>query len=108
MSGEKNSISKSELTDELTADLQADRETGYFMGSVLVGRAGEVLLRQCYGMANLEHQVPNAPQTKFRLASVTKQFTATAILQLRDRGLLDIDRPISNYLPNQLEKRVPI
>ncbi len=80
--------------------LQAYLETGYFMGTVLVACAGEVLLSQGYGMANLEHSVPNIPQTKFRLGSITKQFTATAILQLQEQGLLNVHDSISTYLPD--------
>ena len=70
------------------------------MGSVLVARKDEVLLSQGYGMTNLEHDVFNSPQTKFRLGSITKQFTAAAILQLYDRGLLDVNDRISTFLPN--------
>src|ERR1022692_5225508 len=53
-----------------------------FMGSVLVARGDEVLLSKGYGSANLEWDVPNSPATKFRLGSVTKQFTAASILLL--------------------------
>ena len=88
------------VTDKLDAYLQACLTNRYFMGSVLVAYRGEVLLNQGYGMANLEHGVHNSPQTKFRLGSITKQFTATAILQLQDQGLLDLQAPISTYLPN--------
>jgi CubicO group peptidase (beta-lactamase class C family) len=78
-------------------------ETGFFMGSVLIAYAGEVLLRQGYGMANLEHGVANSSQTKFRLGSVTKQFTAATILLLQEQGLLEINNLISTYLPNYPE-----
>ncbi|GAA6621677.1 serine hydrolase [Scytonema sp. NUACC26] len=87
-------------TDEMTAYLQACLANRYFMGSVLVTRAGEVLLSAGYGMANLEHNVPNTPQTKFRLGSITKQFTAAAILQLQEQGLLEMHQKISTYLPD--------
>ncbi|MBN1224985.1 MAG: beta-lactamase family protein [Candidatus Aminicenantes bacterium] len=50
-------------------------------------------------MADYEHNVPNAPQTKFRLASLTKQFTAMAVLQLHERNLLSLDDPINKYIP---------
>jgi len=51
-----------------------------FMGSVLVARGADVLLSKGYGAANLEWDIPNAPATKFRLGSITKQFTAASIL----------------------------
>ncbi|WP_315789918.1 serine hydrolase [Fischerella sp. JS2] len=88
------------IADEMKAYLQACLANRYFMGSVLVACAGEVLLSAGYGMANLEHNVPNIPQTKFRLGSITKQFTATAILQLQEQGLLEVHQEISAYLPN--------
>src|ERR1700720_3778285 len=49
-------------------------------------------------MANAEHQVPNTPETKFRLGSITKQFTAMAILILQERGKLALEDPIGKYL----------
>jgi len=51
-----------------------------FMGAVLVAQHGKVLLDKGYGFTNLEWQIPNSPSTKFRIASLTKQFTAVAIL----------------------------
>ena len=61
-----------------------------FMGSVLVARDGTVLLDKGYGFANLEWNVPNSPTTKFRLGSVTKQFTAASTLLLQERGKLPL------------------
>src|SRR5262245_58571440 len=57
-----------------------------FMGSVLVARGDDILFSKSYGMANLEWKVPNTPTTKFRIGSITKQFTAAAILLLEERG----------------------
>jgi CubicO group peptidase (beta-lactamase class C family) len=88
------------IAGEIAHYLQAYLETGYFMGSVLVARGSEILLSEGYGMANLEHSVPNTPYTKFCIGSVTKQFTATAILQLQQQGLLDVNQAISTYLPD--------
>src|SRR5438309_3115358 len=70
-----------------------------FMGAVLVARGGEVLLSKGYGSANLEWEIPDSPSTKFRLGSVTKQFTAASILLLEERGKLKVDDPVKKYLP---------
>ena len=78
--------------------VEASVSSGQFMGSVLVARDGRVLLSRGYGFANLEWSIPNTPATKFRVGSVTKQFTAAAILLLEDRGKLRIEDPISKYL----------
>jgi CubicO group peptidase (beta-lactamase class C family) len=64
------------------------------MGSILVAQNGHVLLDKGYGAANLEWQIPNSSTTKFRLGSLTKQFTAAAILLLEERGQLNITDPI--------------
>lgn len=80
--------------------MNAATKLGKFSGSVLVAQKGKVLLSKGYGMANYELDVPNTPQTKFRLGSITKQFTAMAIMQLQERGLLNIDEPVTRYLPD--------
>ncbi len=69
-----------------------------FSGSILVVRDGKLLISKGYGMANLELDVPNKPQTIFRLGSLTKQFTAMAIMILQERGKLHTNDPICNYL----------
>ena len=71
-----------------------------FMGAVLVARGSEVLLSKGYGSANLEWDVPNTPATKFRLGSITKQFTAASILLLEERGKLSLDDPIKKHMPD--------
>ena len=68
-----------------------------FSGTVLVAKNGVPVFRKAYGLANREWDVPNTPDTKFRIGSNTKQFTATAILQLAEAGKLSIDDPVSKY-----------
>jgi CubicO group peptidase (beta-lactamase class C family) len=71
-----------------------------FMGTVLVAEGDHILLDQGYGMADLEWNIPNSPEVKFRLGSLTKQFTATLILLLQQDGKLHIEDPVSKYLPD--------
>jgi len=71
---------------------------GSFSGSILIARNGEVLLSKGYGFADREQKSLNTPQTKFRLGSITKQFTAMAILILEAQGKLDVHDHICNYL----------
>jgi CubicO group peptidase (beta-lactamase class C family) len=71
-----------------------------FMGAVLVARGDQVILSKGYGSANLEWNVPNTPATKFRLGSVTKQFTAAAILLLAERGKLALEDPVKKHWPD--------
>jgi CubicO group peptidase (beta-lactamase class C family) len=74
-----------------------------FMGAVLVAEQDTVLLSQGYGNADLEWAIPNSPATKFRIGSITKQFTAACILLLQERGQLKLEDPIKKYLPNAPE-----
>ncbi|MCA1566136.1 MAG: serine hydrolase [Acidobacteria bacterium] len=73
---------------------------GQFNGSALVAENGKVIYKKGFGLANMEWNVPNEADTKFRLASVTKQFTAALILQLVDQGKLKLDGKLSEYLPD--------
>ena len=70
-----------------------------FNGAVLVAEHGKIILRKGYGMADLEWSIPNSPETKFRLGSVSKQFTATLIVKLVERGKLALDGKLADYLP---------
>ena len=69
-----------------------------FMGTVLVARGTDVILNKGYGSANLEWDIPNTPTTKFRLGSITKQFTAASILLLEERGKLKVEDLINKHL----------
>src|SRR5690606_12877718 len=73
-------------------------DDGSFSGAVLIARDGEILLSAGYGMANLEWDVPNTPDTRFRIGSLTKQSTAMSILILQDRGSLTVQDPICQYI----------
>lgn len=70
-----------------------------FNGSVLVSEQGKVILRKGYGMANMEWDIPCEANTKFRIGSVTKQFTAAIVLQLASEGKLKLDATMTEYLP---------
>jgi CubicO group peptidase (beta-lactamase class C family) len=74
--------------------------THNFMGAVIVVRDNEIIFNKGFGSANLEWDIPNSPTTKFRIGSVTKQFTAASILLLEERGKLKIDDPVKKYLPD--------
>jgi len=72
--------------------------TDHFRGAVLVGIDGKVVFEKAYGPADQEWDVPNTPKTKFRIASLTKQFTAACILMLQERRLLHVQDPISKHM----------
>jgi D-alanyl-D-alanine carboxypeptidase len=72
---------------------------GALSGTVYVARGDTVLLARGYGLANREDSIPNAPRTRFALASMSKMFTATAVLQLVDAGKLRLDDTLARVLP---------
>lgn len=71
-----------------------------FSGSILIARGGEILLAKGYGSANYELDVPNTPQTKFHLASISKTFTSAAVMILEKRGALTVQDPLAKYIPD--------
>jgi CubicO group peptidase (beta-lactamase class C family) len=71
---------------------------GQFNGSILVAENGKVIYKKGFGMANMEWAIPNQPDTRFRIASVTKQFTAALVLQLVEEGKIKLDGKITDYL----------
>jgi CubicO group peptidase (beta-lactamase class C family) len=81
--------------------IQESVKQNHFMGTVLVERDGKAILDKGYGSADLEWNIPNAPDTRFRLGSITKQFTAASILLLEERGKLKVEDPISKYMPDE-------
>jgi CubicO group peptidase (beta-lactamase class C family) len=90
----------SPLLDALGLIVQDYVDSGEFIGSVLVARGDEILIDRSYGYADIESRQPNTPGTQFRIGSVTKQFTAAAILLLEEDGLLSLDDRIAVHLPD--------
>lgn len=82
--------------DSLLADFAAPGAPG---ASVVVVRDGRVLLERAYGLADVDGRVRATPRTDYRLASLTKEFTATAVMLLSDEGKLTFDDPVSRWLP---------
>ncbi|WP_199799724.1 serine hydrolase [Pseudoblastomonas halimionae] len=80
--------------------VSVEAEKGTFMGTALVAIGDEIVFDRGYGSANLEWDIANTPDAKFRIGSVTKQFTAAAILLLEERGQIDLDVPVKTYWPD--------
>ncbi|HYI97190.1 MAG TPA: serine hydrolase [Bryobacteraceae bacterium] len=77
---------------------------GQFNGTVLVSEGGKVIYKKGFGLANMEWEIPNTPDTKFRLGSITKQFTAAVILQLVNEGKIGLNDKLSQYIPDYPKK----
>jgi CubicO group peptidase (beta-lactamase class C family) len=80
--------------------MQAQADIKGFSGAVLVMKQNKVLLRKGYGLADREWSIANTADAKFRIGSVTKQFTAACILQLVEKGKLSLDDKLSKFYPD--------
>src|SRR5687768_10124353 len=83
--------------DKLLAAQFKDNEPGV---AVLVARKGEIIYKKGFGLANLELDVPMQVDNIFRIGSITKQFTAVAILQLMEQGKLNLQDEITKFIPD--------
>lgn len=89
--------SKIEKMEKVVASYVSNQQ---FMGAVLVAQGDDIILNKGYGSANVEWNIPNTPATKFRLGSVTKQFTAASILLLEQQGKLKTTDLLKKHFPD--------
>ncbi|MDQ3747417.1 MAG: serine hydrolase [Acidobacteriota bacterium] len=87
-----------QITAKIDEYMNAAVKVEGFSGSILVARDGKTIVNKGYAMANIELNVQNTPDTVFRLGSITKQFTAMAIMMLAERGKLNVNDPACKYL----------
>jgi CubicO group peptidase (beta-lactamase class C family) len=93
---------------------RADRFIQYFVnnrlfqGTVLVAQDGQPVFRKAYGWANADWRIPNGPDTKYRIGSMTKQFTAALVMQLVEQNRLSLDDSIVKYYPDAKEVWRPV
>lgn len=93
-------LSTKKLQKEADRYLKASVRHDYFSGAVLIARDGKPVFSKGYGMANYELGAPNMEGTIFKIGSLTKQFTALAVMQLVEKGKLNVNDPISRHLKN--------
>lgn len=92
-------VSEVRAVDALRDEAQRRADAGKFSGAVLLARANKILLREAYGLADRENRIANTVETRFRTASVSKMFTAVAILRLVQDGRLDLEDRIGRLIP---------
>jgi D-alanyl-D-alanine carboxypeptidase len=93
-------VSEPELIAGLRARLEKDSAADRFSGAMLVTKQGRTLFSGAYGLADRDKKVPNTLDTRFRIGSMNKMFTGTAILQLVQAGKIELTAPLGKYLPN--------
>lgn len=92
----------------LQAWLHGFEKSGSFSGTALIAHHGEPVLLEAVGVANREHNLLNSTASRYRIASLSKAFTAAAILLLKEQGKLDIYEDIREYFPGQFKWDTPI
>lgn len=80
--------------------IDAYMQMNQFSGSILIAKNNQIIANKGYGFANYSFEIKNTPKTKFRIGSLTKGFTAVAILQLEEKRLLSIDDKLKKYIPD--------
>ncbi|MCX8129155.1 MAG: serine hydrolase [Clostridia bacterium] len=88
------------IAANLNQYLNAYQKAANFQGSVLIAKEGNILINRGYGAADFLQSTKNTSQTRFAIGSVTKQFTAMAIMQLQEKGLLSVEDKLSEYYPD--------
>ncbi len=96
---ETATLPKPVVHGEMQTLIQRYVQDDTFQGVVLVSQRGQILHHAAYGMADVAQAQPNQLDTRFLIGSLTKSFTAIAVLQLAEAGKLDLHAPISRYLP---------
>ena len=99
-------LSEAELIAGLRARLEKDSAADRFSGAVLMTKKGRPLFSGAYGLADRDKKLPNTLDTRFRIGSMNKMFTGTAILQLVQAGKIELTAPLGKYLPNYPNKDV--
>lgn len=98
-----------EVVEEARARVRADiAERGYPGIAIAVAVDGETVWSEGFGYADLEHRVPMSPAVKFRVGSISKSMTAAAVASLVEKGRLDLDAPVQQYVPSFPEKAHPV
>jgi D-alanyl-D-alanine carboxypeptidase len=99
-------LSQSELIAAIHAKLEKDSAADKFAGAVLLAKDGKSIFSGAYGMADREKKIPNTVNTKFRIGSMNKMFTAVSILQLVQAGKINFSDPVGKYLTDYPNKDI--
>ena len=94
------SVTDKQLTTKFDQLLSEQFKTGETGATALVSRKGQIIYKKAFGMANMELNIPMQPDNVFRIGSISKQFTAVAILQLMEKGKLNLQDDITKFIPD--------
>jgi D-alanyl-D-alanine carboxypeptidase len=97
-------MTESQLVKAVRLRTAEDADADRFAGAVLVAKNGKPIFEKAYGLADRSRKIPNTLETRFRIGSMNKMFTATAVLQLAEAGKLQLDDPLEKYLKDYPNK----
>ncbi len=100
LSGSPGHSQSSESAKKIDAALSTLYEYGMFNGVVLAAKGDDIIYHEAFGIANFEWNIPNSTDTRFKIASITKAFTATLVICLLEAGKLSMDDVITDHLPD--------
>jgi len=95
-----NQIFAQDKAADIEKLMQRFHDYGQFNGTVLVAESSKIIFNKGFGLANMEWNIANEPNTKFRIGSITKQFTSMLIMQLVEEGKIRLDGKMTDYLPD--------
>ena len=93
----QNPNDKTKMINSILSEYNKTKSPG---AALMIIKNGKIIYEHCYGLSNLEENIPIKPNTNFRLASLTKEFTATAIMILIKEGKLNFDEKLTDIYPN--------
>jgi len=99
-------LGESEAIAALQAEIQKQTAKDTFAGAVMIAKGRQVVFSGAYGLADRERHIPNRLDTRFRIGSMNKMFTATAILQLAQAGRVKLTDPLGKYLTDYPNKEI--
>ncbi|HYL63819.1 MAG TPA: serine hydrolase domain-containing protein [Candidatus Methylomirabilis sp.] len=99
-------MSQSDLLAALRTKLEKDAAADGFSGTVLLAKDGKPIFTGAYGLADRERRIPNTLDTKFRIGSMNKMFTAVATLQLVQAGKVSLSDPVGRFIPDYPNKQI--
>ena len=104
-------IPPSKLANKADAIAQAYHDMGWFSGIVMMAENGNVNFKKSYGLADIENNIPNTTDTKFRIGSINKDYTAVLVLQQVQRGNISLDDKLSKFnlgFPNKTADKITV
>lgn len=97
---EEKMIAKKEIEQKVNIYINELIKMKKFSGSILIAKGDEILINRGFGLANYQFDIPITAETKFNIASITKQFTAMAIMQLQEKQVLNVHDRLNKYIPD--------